>query len=89
MNSYILFCYLQLLDGLSTLCFLQHGDREMNPLVNFAMGHLGSVEGVIIAKLIGILIGTGWLLAYPKSSFKWFNVFYALVVAGNLLYIVK
>ena len=85
----VVFCYLQLLDLLSTLAFLAGGVTEGNPLVRWAMEALQSpIGGLVLAK--GLALGLGLLCWFRQRNalLNRINAVYAAVVIWNLVAIV-
>lgn len=83
------YTYLQLLDLLTTLAFLLHGVQEGNPLVRFVLERSSSdVAALLLVKLVALGLGaTAWLTGRRRLLAR-ANVFFALVVAWNLLALV-
>jgi hypothetical protein len=83
------YTYLQLLDLLTTLAFLLHGVQEGNPLVRFLLERSSSdVAALLLVKLVALGLGaTAWLTGRHRLLRR-ANVFFALVVAWNLLALV-
>jgi len=86
LNVIALFAYLQLLDLLTSLAFLANGVREANPLVLLLANGAGSLlAGLVAAKLIALLLGCYcWRSGRPRLLGR-VNVFYAALVAWNLV----
>ena len=85
-NQLAQFCYLQLLDVLTTLLFLAHRGQESNPLVKLLMHSAGSpAGGLLVTKLLAFGVA---LYCWRRSREKllWgVNLFYSGVVVWNLL----
>lgn len=83
------YTYLQLLDLLTTLAFLLHGVQEGNPLVRFVLERSSSdLAALLLVKLAALGLGaTAWLTGRRRLLSR-ANVFFALVVAWNLLALV-
>jgi len=82
----IQFGYLQALDLLTTLAFLTIGVKEANPLVRLLIETLHSpLGGVAAAKGIAVLLAVCCLWARKPRALQRVNVFYAAVVAWNLV----
>ncbi len=80
-----LYCYLQLLDALTTLAFLSIGVQEANPLVRSLMS-LGPspLAGLLMAKLIAVALG---VYCWRQKRWKLLgkaNWFYAGLIVWNL-----
>lgn len=83
------FAYLQTLDLLSTAAFLLQGVEEGNPFVRFAI-HLSPnpVVGLAFVKLVGIFMGITALRLGKQQFLSRINVFFAVIVAWNLVCLV-
>ena len=86
LNLLIQFCYLQVLDVLTTLAFLASGVREANPIVRL----LFSVTQSPLAGLVTVKLFAAGLAVYCWRSRRGrllsrVNIFYALLVAWNLV----
>lgn len=85
MSLLVLYCYLQLLDVLTTLAFLSIGVQEANPLVRSLMTLAHSpLAGLVLAKFVAVGLG-----AYCWRQQRWrllgrANWFYAGLVVWNL-----
>lgn len=79
------YCYLQVLDLLTTIAFLVHGVREGNPIVRFAVEYAPNPLGGLVAiKIVGIGLGLYcWRLGKERLLNR-MSVLFALVVAWNL-----
>ncbi len=80
------FCYLQLLDLLTTLVFLANGVGEANPVVRMAMAAAGSrVLG--LAALKAVAFAAAFYCAATGRARLLFraNLFFAGLVVWNLL----
>ena len=87
--SLIRFTYLQLLDVLTTLTFLMSGMQEANPLVRAAMGVTSNpLVALLYVKAFAVLLGIYCWRRNKVRLLERMNVFYAIVVAWNLLAIV-
>jgi len=83
------YTYLQLLDLLTTLAFLLHGVEEGNPLVRFVLERSSSdLVGLLVVKLAAMGLGAAAWLTGRRRLLGRANVFFALVVAWNLLALV-
>ncbi len=85
-NLFSQFLYLQLLDVLTTLAFLVAGVSEANPAIKLLIWGAGSpLVGLLAAKSIAFgLAGYCWLSKRTRLLAR-INIFYALLVAWNLL----
>ncbi len=85
-NQLAQFCYLQLLDLLTTIVNLVHLGQESNPMVQLLMRAAGSpVRGLVITKLLAFGVA---LYCWRRSREKllWgVNLFYSAVVVWNLV----
>jgi len=80
-----LFIGLQLLDGATTMLFLQHGVAEGNPLVRAALGFsMAPALGLAITKAAGVaLAALAW--STGRQRLLWVvNVVFAGCVLWNL-----
>lgn len=83
------FVYLQLLDVLTTLAFLMLGVAEANPIVNWAMS-LGPtpIEGLVWLKLAGVVLAGLCVWQSREKLLRRINIFFAVLVAYNLVVII-
>ncbi len=84
-NLLLAFSYLQVLDLMTTVAFLQMGVREANPIVRmaFTIGH-SPVAGLIALKAAAILLALYcWSMGREKLLFR-ANLLFALLVIWNL-----
>lgn len=87
MNPFILFVYLQLMDLLSTIAALIHGQQELNPVVRWMMS-IGSDPflNLAVVKLIGVIVGyIMWRNGGKVWIFDGLNWIFAVVVALNVV----
>jgi hypothetical protein len=83
------YTYLQLLDLLTTLAFLPHGVEEGNLLVRFVLERSSSdLAGLLLVKLAAMGLGAAAWLSGRRRLLGRANVFFAVVVAWNLLALV-
>lgn len=87
-NSLILFLVLQFADFVTTALALHLGGSEQNPLVRQFIGAFG-VNGLVLAKTLVILVGTGAALAGKRRAIRWANVVFAAVVAWNVVVVAR
>jgi hypothetical protein len=88
MKSLIIqFVYLQFLDLLTTLAFLSHGEREMNPLVA-RMLQAHPVWGLLAVKIFAIGLAVYCLAARRHRLLGRANLFYAVLIAWNIVAII-
>ena len=79
------FVLLQLADFATTMIALRMGGVEQNFLVSRLMA-IGSVQGLILSKVVILAIAAGVLLA-RKHRIRWANIVFGGVVLWNLLLI--
>jgi hypothetical protein len=91
LNLIAQFAYLQFLDLLTTLVFLLGGVREYNPALNFLMRAAGTpLAGLLAAKAAALALGFYCWRGSRLTLLACANVFYALLVAWNLVaFVVK
>lgn len=85
MSALIQFCYLQLLDILTTMAWLQHGGKEANPLVRLVLA-AGPPPLVGLAALKVAALGLA-LYCVRNARVRLLtrvNLFFAALVAWNL-----
>ena len=82
------FVYLQLMDLLTTLAFLAHGGREMNPLVA-ALLQMHPLIGLAAAKGFAIALAVYSVLGGRETLLKRVNAFYAVVIVWNTVAIIS
>ena len=89
MRLLIEFTYLQLLDILTTVAFLLQGVSEGNPIVRWAMANgPGPVESLILLKAGAVCLAAFCVLRARHRLLRGVNVFFALLVAYNLVAII-
>jgi hypothetical protein len=80
------FVYLQLLDVLTTVAFLLNGVAESNPVVRWAMEAAPNpFSGLILVKVAALALGVYCMLSARQQLLKKVNIFFAGLVAYNLL----
>ena len=80
------YSYLQILDLLTTIAFLLQGVQEANPLVRWMLEHTPHpIGGLVAVKVIAVLLGLYCWRANRKGLLITVNVFFAAVVAWNLV----
>jgi hypothetical protein len=85
MSLVIQFCYLQLLDVLTTLVFLTGGVKEANPVVHFLLIATPSpLLGLLSVKLLAIALAFYCWRSARTRLLRFANVFFAVLVAWNL-----
>jgi len=87
MTTFVLFCALQLLDGLTTLVFLRLGVAEGNPLVRFALGLYATSPVVPIAllKLAGCALAFAAWKRRRARVLRFANIVFAACVLWNVV----
>ena len=80
------YSYLQLLDLLTTVAFLMIGVREGNPLVRLVLALAPNpILGLAVVKAAALLLGLYcWRMGRERLLAR-VNLFFALVVAWNLV----
>jgi hypothetical protein len=84
-NLLLAFSYLQILDLMTTVAFLQTGVQEANPIVRmaFTIGH-SPLGGLIAVKSGAVLLGFYcWWMGRERLLFR-ANLLFALLVVWNL-----
>ena len=85
LNLLLQFCYLQVLDILTTLAFLANGVREANPLVRVLLGTtLSPLGALVIVKGIALSLAYYCWRKRRERVLVRVNFFYAAVIAWNL-----
>jgi hypothetical protein len=80
------FVYLQILDVLTTIAFLLNGVAESNPVVRWAMrAGPDPFSGLILLKAAALGMGIYCALSARLQLLKKVNLFFAGLVAYNLL----
>lgn len=83
------FVYLQLLDVLTTLAFLMQGVAEANPFVKWALGvGQNPIQSLIIVKSIAVALAVYCVVRARHRILRIANIFFAIVVAYNLVVII-
>lgn len=89
MRLLIEFTYLQVLDILTTLAFLLQGVAEGNPVVRLALEHgPGPVETLVAMKAFAVVLAAYCILRSREGLLRGVNVFFALLVAYNLVVLI-
>jgi hypothetical protein len=84
-NLLLAFSYLQILDLMTTVAFLQTGVQEANPIVRMAVaiGH-SPLGGLIAVKVGAVLLGFYcWWMGRERLLFR-ANLLFALLIIWNL-----
>jgi hypothetical protein len=83
------FTYLQVLDILTTLAFLLQGVAEGNPIVRLALEHgPGPVQSLIAIKAFAVVLAAYCIVRSRQGLLRGVNVFFALLVAYNLVVLI-
>ncbi len=86
LNLLLQFCYLQVLDILTTLAFLAHGVKEANPLVGALLSTtLSPLGALLIVKAIALCLACYCWRRRRERLLVRVNFFYAAVIAWNLV----
>ena len=80
---FLVFAFLQFADLGTTLTVFRLGGVEENPLVQHLMS-VGSVEGVILAKVLALAIGGACVIAAKHRALRIANVVFTGIVVWNL-----
>jgi hypothetical protein len=78
-----IFCYLQLLDFLTTLVGFKYGAAELSPVVR-CMLCLGPIAGLAVAKLTALLLAGLCLYLDRTRLLRWICYWYAVLVVWNV-----
>ena len=85
-HLFLQYSYLQVLDFLTTVAFLQHGVREGNPLVRFCVSATASpINGLLLVKLLAVLLGVYCWRAGKAKLLLRINIMFAALIAWNLV----
>ncbi len=85
MSLLIQFCYLQLLDVLTTLVFLTGGVKEANPVVRFLLiASPSPLLGLLSVKLLAIALAFYCWRTARTRLLLFANAFFAVLIAWNL-----
>lgn len=83
------FIYLQLLDVLTTIAFMMHKVEEMNPLIKWAMREsFNPLMGLVLVKVAAVMLAVLCVASSRYSVLRKVNVFFALVVAYNVVVLI-
>ena len=89
MNLLVQFCYLQVLDLLTTLAFVLNGVPEANPIVRLALKMGPSpFAGLALLKVFAVLLAVHCVRRSRLRLLARVNTFFAVLVAWNLLAII-
>jgi len=88
MITSLTFIILQLADFATTMIALRMGGVETSFLASRLMA-IGSVQGLILSKVIILAIAAGALRARKRRVIRWANIAFGGVVLWNLLVIVR
>lgn len=78
------FCYLQVLDTLTTIAFLLCGVREANPIVRAAMDASTPIDGLLTVKLVSAILALWCWESNRTGTLARVNVGFAALIAWNL-----
>lgn len=85
MTTLVQFAFLQTLDILTTLVFLSLGVQEANPLVQWAMAHVGTAAGgLLLVKVAAIGLALFCWRRQRMSLLSRANLFFTCLVLWNL-----
>jgi len=85
LTALVQFCYLQLLDLLTTMSFLAHGDKEANPLVRFVLAAgPPPLVGLAAIKVAAFALALYCVRSARVRLLSRVNLFFAALVAWNL-----
>jgi hypothetical protein len=80
------FIYLQILDVMTTICFLANGVTEGNPLVRFMIRTTENpLLGLFIVKCMAVVLGLYAWKTGRDAVLRKANVFFAILVVWNLV----
>ena len=69
-----IFIGLQIADLITTVIFLTMGVEESNPVVKFAIHHLGTFSGLLMIKSTGIALGIWWYKRGSQHGHRQFSI---------------
>jgi len=85
-QALLIFSYLQILDGMSTVVFLMLGIREANPLVKFTLSVASNpIAGLLLVKVAAVLTAVYCWRVGRTRALRLANCIFALLVAWNLV----
>ena len=80
------YCYLQLLDGLTTVAFLRGGLQEGNMVVRALIQTTGSPwSGLLLVKVLALALGIYCAYVRKAQLLHRVNLCYALLITWNLV----
>ena len=82
------FCYLQVLDVLTTWLGFRVGLSEASPFVQYLL-HMGPLAGLVGCKLVAFTLGGICIWAKRLSVIRLINYWYAALVIWNLALILS
>ena len=87
MKSLLLqYCYLQLLDMLTTVAFLRNGIKEANPILSTLIQYASSPVQILIgAKLVAIALAYVCWRLQKKQLLARVTILYAALVCWNIV----
>lgn len=83
MYTLLIFLLLQAADFATTIAIISFGGVEKNPLIVHMMA-LGSIQGLVVAKLLSSAIGTAAALAGKNRGIRIVNIVFVGVVVWNI-----
>lgn len=85
-SQFVQFTYLQTLDLLTTIAFLLNGVSEGNPMIRWSMAVAPHpFTGLVAVKAAAVALGLYCLRVGKEKLLSRMNVFFAALVAWNLL----
>lgn len=88
MNSLLIqFVYLQFLDILTTLAFLSHGGREMNPLLVASL-QAHPILSLLVVKALAVALACYCFTRRKERLLGRANLFYAALIVWNVVAII-
>ena len=82
MIAFLLFIFLQVADGWTTVTALNMNGRELNPWLNYLFRKFGVIQTLLVSKLLSITI-VG-MLVYDHWAVWFLVAVYTFVVGHNL-----
>ena len=86
MTTFEVFCFVQLLDFLTTLVGLHLGGRELSPFVRMLL-QAGPLIGLTAVKALGFALAGYCIYTRRQRVLSWVNYFFAGLVVWNLVQI--
>ncbi len=89
MTLLVEFIYLQVLDLLTTVCFMMYGIAEVNPVVKWVMRESPSaMTGLLLIKLFAVVLALCCIVRVRHKLLRAANVLFACVVAYNMIVLI-